>query len=274
MMRLRQHTAAALFFALVAAQVIGLTVFAAVQEAKLRGTEVTLQTVPVDPRSLLQGDYAILDYEIAELPPHLADLPPGSIVYVTLAESAGAWPAVAYQPDQPPPDDGATYIRGEVNARRRLDFGIGAYFVPEGAGPHHRNGIGCQSSGIPGPPGQSRHQRAAGERRPIRPLTPLPAPEMCYNIRASAARLRCANALSGPACPPAERCQSGRMGATGNRVGVNRLSRVRIPPSPPSNPHCRRPRTSRAAENTNTAASVSKLTPPFSATGERVCGNS
>ena len=134
MMRRRQHTAAILFIAVVAAQVIGLIVFAAVQEAKLRGTEVTLQTVPVDPRSLLQGDYAILDYEIAELPPRLADLPPGATVYVTLAESAGAWPAVAYQPDHPPPDDGATYIRGEVNARRRLDFGIGAYFVPEGTG--------------------------------------------------------------------------------------------------------------------------------------------
>ena len=132
MMRLRQHTAVILFIAVVAAQVIGLTVFAAVQEAKLRGTEVILQTVPVDPRSLLQGDYAILDYEIAELPPHLKDLPPGATVYVSLAESAGAWPAVAYQPDHPPPDDGATYIQGEVNARRRLDFGIGAYFVPEG----------------------------------------------------------------------------------------------------------------------------------------------
>ena len=134
MIRLRQHTAAVLFFALIAAQVIGLTAFAAVQEAKLRGTEVILQTAPVDPRSLLQGDYAILDYEIAELPPHLTDLPPGSTVYVTLAESAGAWPAIDYLPARTPPNDGATYIRGEVNARRRLDFGIGTYFVPEGAG--------------------------------------------------------------------------------------------------------------------------------------------
>ena len=134
MMRLRRHKAAALFFALIAAQVLGLTIFAAVQEARLRGSEVILQTVPVDPRSLLQGDYAILDYAIAELPPHLKDLPPGSVVYVSLAPSSGVWQAVDYLPTRWLPDDGATYLRGEVNARRRLDFGIGTYFVPEGTG--------------------------------------------------------------------------------------------------------------------------------------------
>ena len=41
----------------------------------------------------------------------------------------------------------------------------------------------------------------------------------------------------GPECRAVlERCRSGRTGATGNRVGVNRLSRVRIPPSPPPTP--------------------------------------
>ena len=34
--------------------------------------------------------------------------------------------------------------------------------------------------------------------------------------------------------PFAERCRSGRTGTTGNRVGAYRLSRVRIPLSPPS----------------------------------------
>ena len=54
-----------LLFAVVAAQVIGLVVFASVRQvAVTQGREVTLQTVPVDPRSLLQGDYAILDYEM------------------------------------------------------------------------------------------------------------------------------------------------------------------------------------------------------------------
>ena len=57
------------FWAIVAVQLVFLIGFIGVREVALRtGTEVVLQTVPVDPRSLLQGDYAILDYEIARLP--------------------------------------------------------------------------------------------------------------------------------------------------------------------------------------------------------------
>ena len=61
--------ASILFFAVVAAQVVGLVAFAGVRQAAVtEGREITLQTAPVDPRSLFQGDYAILDYEIAEIP--------------------------------------------------------------------------------------------------------------------------------------------------------------------------------------------------------------
>ena len=127
-----------LFAVVVAAQVIGLAAFAGVREVKLRsGVAVILQTVPVDPRSLLQGDYAILDYEIAALPDYLQNppLPAGSVVYVRLAESdGGVWQAVDYLDGRPRPDHGGTYIRGKVDARGRLDFGIGTYFVPEGTG--------------------------------------------------------------------------------------------------------------------------------------------
>ena len=125
-----------LFAVVVAAQVIGLVAFAVVREAKLRsGVAVILQTVPVDPRSLLQGDYAILDYEIATLPDYMAGLPAGSVVYVRLAESdGGVWQAVDYRAGRPRPERGGTYIRGKVDARGRLDFGIGTYFVPEGTG--------------------------------------------------------------------------------------------------------------------------------------------
>lgn len=129
-----------LFAIVVAAQVIGLSAFAGIREAKLRsGVEVILQTVPVDPRSLLQGDYAILDYEIAALPDYLQDPPPpaGSTVSVFLAESDnGVWQAVDYRAGRPLPghDHGGTYIRGAVNAQGRLNFGIGTYFIPEGTG--------------------------------------------------------------------------------------------------------------------------------------------
>lgn len=124
---------AILLFAVVAAQVVGLAAFAGVREAALRGAEVTLQTVPVDPRSLLQGDYAILDYEVARLPPHLEGLPAGGSVYVLLADNGEVWDAVDYLTS--PPDADAVYLKGRVSSRGRLDFGIGTYFVPEGTGP-------------------------------------------------------------------------------------------------------------------------------------------
>lgn len=122
-----------LLFAVVAAQVIGLVVFAGVRQVALtQGREVTLQTVPVDPRSLMQGDYAILDYEIARLPERWWDEPPGTIMYVTLEECGRVWCADQYYTWDPNPE--SIFIRGQVNDRRRLDFDIGTFFVPEGTG--------------------------------------------------------------------------------------------------------------------------------------------
>ena len=128
-----RRVASILFFAVVAAQVIGLVAFAGVRQVALsEGREVTLQTAPVDPRSLFQGDYAILDYEIAEIPPRLADNPAGTIVYVILAECGDVWCASSHTRWEP--KSAEPYIRGVINANRRLDFGIGTFFVPEGTG--------------------------------------------------------------------------------------------------------------------------------------------
>lgn len=125
--------ASILFFAVVAAQVVGLVTFAGVRQAALtEGHEVTLQTAPVDPRSLFQGDYAILDYEIAEVPTPLAGSPVGANVYVVLAECGEVWCASRHTLSQPESAD--VYIRGVINSAGRLDFGIGTFFVPEGTG--------------------------------------------------------------------------------------------------------------------------------------------
>ena len=122
-----------LFFAVVAAQVVGLVVFTGARQVALtQGREVTLQTAPVDPRSLLQGDYAILDYEIARLPERMRDEPEGSVVYITLQECGEVWCADRYSSWEPEPPD--VFIRGRVTDRSRLDFGIGTFFVPEGTG--------------------------------------------------------------------------------------------------------------------------------------------
>jgi len=123
------------FWATVAGQIILLLAFIAVKENTLRsGTSVLLQTVPIDPRSLLQGDYAILDYEIAEFPNslHLVVVT-GQRYYVELVEDTdGVWRAVGYYPEKPGSD--RVFIAGTVKSNGRLEFGIDTFFLPEGSG--------------------------------------------------------------------------------------------------------------------------------------------
>ena len=121
------------FWIVVTAQLVFLIGFIVVKEADLRiGTEVVLQTVPVDPRSLLQGDYAILDYEIARLPPHL-QVEVSDTVYVGLRRGPEIWTASGYTVAR---SDvvGDIFIKGRVDRRGHADFGIGTFFVPEGTG--------------------------------------------------------------------------------------------------------------------------------------------
>ena len=121
------------FGVVVAGQLVFLLAFIAWKEVGLRtGTEVVLQTVPVDPRSLLQGDYAILDYEIADLPRFMEDLPTGETAYVVLSQGPEVWKAENYEYSRPTASQ--VFIKGRVDSRGRLDFGIGTYFVPEGTG--------------------------------------------------------------------------------------------------------------------------------------------
>lgn len=122
------------FWIVVAGQLVFLLGFIAVKEVALRtGTEVVLQTVPVDPRSLLQGDYAILDYEIANLPPFMRDEPVGKTVYVVLQDEGDIWSAARHSASLRFVE-GEIYITGRVDRRGHADFGIGTYFVPEGTG--------------------------------------------------------------------------------------------------------------------------------------------
>ena len=121
------------FWVVVAGQLIFLIGFIGVKETALRtGTEVVLQTVPVDPRSLLQGDYAILDYEIASLPPYLREAEIGETIYVIPSPGDGGWDFP--QHGRRRPEGGQVFIKGRVDHRDHLDFGIGTYFVPEGTG--------------------------------------------------------------------------------------------------------------------------------------------
>ena len=121
------------FWGLVAAQVLLLLALIGGKEYTLNvGTTVVLQTVPIDPRSLLQGDYAILGYEISTLPSTPSGWSRGSTVYVSLVEKGEVWQALRYSTYKPTSDD--VFIKGTVDSRGLLDFGLGTYFVPEGTG--------------------------------------------------------------------------------------------------------------------------------------------
>ena len=117
--------------------VVGLVAFATVKQyAVAAGTEVVLQGVPVDPRSLMQGDYAILDYEIAGVPDRYEDFfESGDDVIVVLTKRDEVWEATEYLDSYSARKlRNEVIIRGELQTNGGIDFGIGTYFVPEGTG--------------------------------------------------------------------------------------------------------------------------------------------
>ena len=122
------------FWATVAGQIILLLAFISVKENTLRtGTSVLLQTVPVDPLSLLQGEFVVLDYEIANIADKIPNSRQGDTIYIQLLEDAdGVWRGIAYTPNKPDAD--RVFIKGTVTRPGRLEFGIDTYFIPEGTG--------------------------------------------------------------------------------------------------------------------------------------------
>ena len=121
------------FGAIVLAQVLLLIGVISQREYSLRhGTEVVLQTRPVDPRSLFQGDYAILAYKIS-IPPREGQFSNGDSVYVYLEEGPESWSGVDYRHGRDGSDK-RPFIKGRMGDHGDIDFGIGTFFVPEGTG--------------------------------------------------------------------------------------------------------------------------------------------
>ena len=114
------------------------------------GTEVTLQTRPVDPRDFLRGDYVVLAYDISWVAAGaLKDTPSwGKGVYVRLAPKAdGFFEAVSAHTEPVAVGSGEVLIQGRVTSgntcgaqsrsycdRLSINYGIERYFVPEGEG--------------------------------------------------------------------------------------------------------------------------------------------
>lgn len=113
------------------------------------GKEVTLDVMPVDPRSLFRGDYVILNYRLlGQLDATLFSEPPqkNQPVFVTVRQTpAGSWtPSAASHARPSHPAEGDVIIRGHVEdvwqstlnhpTQVRVRYGIESYFVPEGTG--------------------------------------------------------------------------------------------------------------------------------------------
>lgn len=142
-----------IFFALAAliqVVLVGLMVYDRVRVLR-EGSEVTLQTRPVDPRDLLRGDYVVLTYDITNLPAgDLKDTPSqgrGTPVFVKLARKGDFYEAVSVHAAPVPVADGEVLIRGRAIGgancgsthrlfceRLHVNYGIERYFVPQDEG--------------------------------------------------------------------------------------------------------------------------------------------
>jgi uncharacterized membrane-anchored protein len=116
------------------------------------GTEVRLQTRPVDPRDLLRGDYVVLGYDISQLRSGaLQNQPAGSrnpAVFVKLAPKAdGLYGAVSVHATAVPVASPEVLIRGRVAYgvscgsdglsfcdTLQVHYNLEKYFVPQGEG--------------------------------------------------------------------------------------------------------------------------------------------
>jgi uncharacterized membrane-anchored protein len=123
------------------------------------GSEVMLQTRPVDPRDFLRGDYVVLNYDISSVAAGALKDQPASrrgLVYVKLSlKEDGFYEAVAVAQTPIAVTGREVLIRGRVTGGDRcgglvntfceklqINYGIERYFVPQGEGreiEHARN---------------------------------------------------------------------------------------------------------------------------------------
>lgn len=100
------------------------------------GKEIRIKTIPYDPRSMLRGNYARLNYEISTLPetafPKDMRLRRGEIVYVMLQQANNGLyvykGAALEKPKQ------GIYLQGRITngyAPYRVKYGIEAFFAPK-----------------------------------------------------------------------------------------------------------------------------------------------
>lgn len=132
------------FALIVAAQAVLLLAWAGYHEWN-RGSAPTilLETVPVDPRDLLRGDYMILSYKISRVPRPPGSPPgvhPGREIWVSLRQTGRFHDVASTSWVAPDATDRARVtVRGRLHGSAEsdllsVDYGIEKYFVPEGKG--------------------------------------------------------------------------------------------------------------------------------------------
>lgn len=105
------------------------------------GSEIKVQTIPVDPRSMFRGNYALLRYEFSELETKDSDftegLRHGEVVYVALEKNTENGLYEFSQLSLEKPDSGI-FLRGRAQGLRysgqqhlRVKYGIEAFFAPK-----------------------------------------------------------------------------------------------------------------------------------------------
>jgi len=100
------------------------------------GTEVRVETIPVDPRSMFRGNYARLNYDIATLPVDVSiessQLGTGVIVYVQLQlQDDGLYRYAGATLERP---EHGIYLRGRIAGDYSpypVKYGIEAFFAPK-----------------------------------------------------------------------------------------------------------------------------------------------
>jgi uncharacterized membrane-anchored protein len=99
--------------------------------ARLSGTVITLETMPVDPYDVLSGYYVTLRYR-AEQPPDAGALREGDgPAWVLLAPAEPAWAPLRLARERPPAGDGTVALRVDVEHGRARIPSAGRFYVPE-----------------------------------------------------------------------------------------------------------------------------------------------
>ncbi|AJY74037.1 GDYXXLXY domain-containing protein [Paenibacillus beijingensis] len=103
------------------------------------GVSIKLEMAPLDPRSLLQGDYVLLNYVISTPPDsaakELANRSSRSKVKVVLApDQRGVHVFNRLYKSGEALEEGEVVINGKLSSSFSIHYGIETYFVPEGTG--------------------------------------------------------------------------------------------------------------------------------------------